>query len=53
VEEEHLIKERAKVERRKKTNGKGCSHNPTSQKGRWIAKKNNQNCRNIYLCFSI
>jgi hypothetical protein len=27
----------------------GCSHNPTSQKGRWNAKKNNQNWINIYV----
>jgi hypothetical protein len=27
----------------------GCSHNPTSQKGCWIVKKNNQNWINIYV----
>jgi hypothetical protein len=27
----------------------GCSHNPTSQKGHWTAKKNNQNWINIYV----
>jgi hypothetical protein len=27
----------------------GCSHNPTSQKGRWTPKKNNQNLINIYV----
>jgi hypothetical protein len=27
----------------------GCSHNPTSQKGHWIAKKNNQNLIKIYV----
>ncbi len=27
----------------------GCSHNPTSQKGCWTTKKNNQNWINIYV----
>jgi hypothetical protein len=27
----------------------GYSHNPTSQKGHWTAKKNNQNLINIYV----
>jgi hypothetical protein len=27
----------------------GCSHNPMSQKGHWITKKNIQNIINIYV----
>ncbi len=28
---------------------KGCSHNPTNQKGHWTTKKNNQNWINMYV----
>jgi hypothetical protein len=27
----------------------GCSQNPTSQKGHWTVKKNNQNLMNTYV----